>query len=506
MEYFTNLRLRLKALFRRKKLDQDLNDELAFHMAMREGKLRESGEDPRQARKRFGNATGIKETTREIWTFQMLESIWSDIRYGAHVLRKNPLFTAIAIGSLALGIGANTAVFTLVNAVIIEKLPVPAPEELVVANWYGSVNNITNSNSWGSTDPETGRHYTSTFFYDAFDRFRARSAQLSEVFAFTLLRRAAFRVENQTSLLKGLVVSGNYYRGLGVEPLIGRLLNEADDRPDAEPVAVVSYQLWHDTLGSDPRAIGTSAVLNGVPVNIVGVTPPSFYGVSAGGFVPSPDITVPLHLANTVVPWFHRNNTPIFLDSRSWWLNVMGRMRPGANRATAEAELNGIFRQAIADAALETPEGRTEPTLSLMAADRGLDTVREGTADALLALLAATGLVLLVACTNVATLMLARGHGTARRGYRPPGHGGWPEASSPAAPHRESVAEHRRRHDRHCFCLVGQQDVGCLGRRDAGTLARAIRAGWACPGILRRALGNHRGAVRSRSGIPGEPR
>ena len=408
------LRQRLRALVHRRQLDRDLEDELAFHLAMREEKLRESGEDPRHARKRFGNVTATKETTRELWTFQIVESIWSDIRYGARVLRKNPLFTTVAIGSLALAIGANTAIFTLINAVILEKLPVPAPEELVIANWFGDVSKASNFNSRGFTDSDTGRHYTSTFSYGAYDSFRERAKQFSDVFAFTNLRRAAFRVQEQTNLLKGMLVSGNYFRGLAVKPQIGRLLNEADDRPGAEPVAVISYQLWRDVFRSDPRAIGAYAMLNGTSVTIVGVTQSSFYGVSPGGFVQSPDVTVPLHLAPTVEPWFVRSDRAPFLDTGLWWLNVMGRLKPGATRAAGESELNGIFQQALEEAAIEIPADSTGPTLSLMPGDRGLDTVREGTSDVLLALLAAAGLVLLIACANLATLMLARA--TARRG------------------------------------------------------------------------------------------
>jgi predicted permease len=412
-EWISNLRLRMATLFHRRQLDQDLDDEVAFHLAMREEKLRASGGS---ARKQFGNATAIKETARELWTFPALESVWSDLRYGARVLRQSPLFTGVAVLSLALGIGANTAVFTLINAVMFEKLPVPAPEELVVAGWFGRANgmNFTNSYSMSYTDPDTGRGYTSTFFYRAFDGFRNQATQFSELFAFTGLPRAAFRVHGQTNLLPGMLVSGDYFSGLGVEPLVGRLLNDADDQPNAEPVAVISYQLWRDAFGSDPRAIGASATLNGVPVTVVGVTPPSFYGVSPGGFIPSPDVTVALHLAPAVVPWFAHHNSSVFLDDGLWWLTVMGRMLPGTTRVAAEAELNGLFRQAMDDGTLQVPTDGTAPALGLMSGAQGFGNFRSRAAVPLWLLLAVAALVLLIACANVAMLMLARA--AARRG------------------------------------------------------------------------------------------
>jgi predicted permease len=412
-QWISTLRLRLRTIARRRQLDQDLEDEMRFHLEMREEKLRGTGLDRgeafREARLRFGNPANIKEATREMWTFSLLESIWGDLRYGVRVLRRNPLFTAAAVLSLALGIGANTAIFTLVKAVFLEKLPVAYPDQLVIATWSSQRSFRHNAfNSIGGTDPKTGRSYTNVFQYPSYEQFRKQAKQLSEVFAFTKLSRGAFRTHGRTTVIEGMLVSGNYYRALGVQPLLGRLLNDADDQPGAEPVAVISYQLWRDAFGSDGKAVGSAATLNGVAVTIAGVTQPSFYGVSAGGFMPSPDVTVSLRLAPAMLPWLARVDTPLFLDGGYWWLNVMGRLRAGAAATAAEAELNAIFRQALAKSLARELLDERGPRLALQSGAQGLDSVRESAAEPLWTLFVAAGLMLLIACANVATLLLAR--------------------------------------------------------------------------------------------------
>ena len=412
MEHFTNLRLRLKALFRRKRLDNDLDEELAFHLAMREEKLRKSGKDPLQARRRFGNATGIKETTRELWTFQMLESIWSDIRYGARVLRKNLLFTTIAILSLALAIGTNTAVYTLVKAVLLEKLPVAAPDELVIAEWNGAGLSVRAMNArCGLID---GISRCNVFGYGLFERFQDQSSHFSDVFGFTTMRRAAVYARGRTELVQGMLVSGGYYKGFGIQPLIGRLLNETDDRPEAEPAAVISYQLWRTLFASDPSILGETITLNNFPAAIVGVTPPGFYGISPGGYSGPTDISVSLSLAPQVEPGFSRVDRSIFLNTSTWWVSAMGRLRPGASREAAQAELNTVFLQEIDSAGIEKAPGDEAPSLRLFPGAQGPDALRANYSRPLWTLLAAAGLVLLLACANVATLLLSRG--AARRG------------------------------------------------------------------------------------------
>ena len=404
MGRLTRLRLRLKSLLRRRQLEQDLDDELAFHLAMKAEKLGANY----MARRQFGNATRFREVCRDLWTFPWLESFWRDLMYGVRILTRNPVFTVVAVLSLALAIGANTAIFTLVNAALLEKLPVPDPERLVVADWSfaGRGLRVMMTNARSRKDPKTGLQLTNVFTYDAFERFRTQARQFSEVFAFTSLNRAALRIEGRTDLVKGMLVSGSYYRGLGIRPLVGRLLSEADDQAGAEPAAVISYQLWRDRFGRQPRAIGARVTVSGVPVTIIGVTRPEFFGVSPGGFMPSPDITLTLAMTPLVDPRLLSGRAP--WDSSTYWLNVMGRLQPGVQGRAAEAEFNGLFRQCFEEAGLARSEDGQLPVLHLSPGEQGLDAVRTMYGESLLTLWVVAGVVLLIACANVATLLVAR--------------------------------------------------------------------------------------------------
>jgi predicted permease len=354
----------------------------------------------------------LKAAWRGRQTFPWLESLWRDSVYGLRILARDRAFASVAVLSLALAIGANTAIFTLVNAALLEKLPVPEPERLVVANWSaaGGRMSISMTNARSAKDPKTGLELCNVFTYGAFERFRTQARQFSQIFAFTSLNRAALRIGGRTDLVKGMLVSGGYYKGLAIRPLAGRLLSEADDRADAEPVAVISYQLWRDRFREDPRAVGSKATVNGVPVTIAGVTRPEFYGVSPGGFVPSPDITLTLAMTPLVDPRLAGGSRSVFLEPKLWWVNVMGRLRPVVDARSAEAELNALFRQSIDAAELH---GKP-PLLHLLPGDQGLDSVRSGYSEPLWTLWVVAGLVLLIACANVATLLVARG--AARRG------------------------------------------------------------------------------------------
>ena len=313
-----------------------------------------------------------------------------DIRYGARVLRKNPLFTAIAIGSLALAIGANTAVFTLVKAMLLEKLPVEAPDELVITQWHaGGLRNVITTNSRRVTDPDTGLDYYDVFHYGAFVRFREQSEHLAAVFGYATMRRAAMYSHGRTDLVQGMLVSGDYYKGLGVQPLMGRLLNETDDHPGAEPAAVISYQLWRDSFGSDPKTVGTAITLNSVPLTIIGVTPPSYYGISRGGYNGPPDVTVPFALAPHVEPGLSGIDRLLLQRTDLWWVCVMdgcARRDPAGRAGRVERDLSpgnrgnrhrgGGGSQAILIAPLSgSPGSGQSPCLLLPSA---MDVVRGG--------------------------------------------------------------------------------------------------------------------------------
>jgi predicted permease len=329
------------------------------------------------------------------------------------MLTKSPGFTAVAVLTLALGIGANTAIFSLVNEVLLRSLPVKNPGELVlfrnIEGPRGRMSRAGENN--GSIDPATGRPASTSFSLLAFERFRGRHPALSDVFAFAPFNQINLLIDGQpeTNIL-GQLVSGAYYTGLGVPAILGRTLTQEDDQPAAEPVAVISHRYWQRRFGGDLGVIGKTIQVNKVPVTIIGVTPAGFAGAMQIG--ESADISVPLahHArfqpdrgANRAKPWY-------------WWIRVMGRLAPQATAAQARASLEPIFQEAAREGwregqSLDTmPREMPEP--STLAADpggQGENDRRRQYAQSLRILMGLGSLVLLAACANVANLLLARG-------------------------------------------------------------------------------------------------
>jgi predicted permease len=329
------------------------------------------------------------------------------------MLRKNPGFTAVAVLTLALGIGANTAIFSLVNEVLLRSLPVKNPDELVlfrnIEGPRGRMSRAGENN--GSIDPATGRASSTSFSLLAFERFRDHHPALSEVFAFAPFNQINLLIDGQpeTNVL-GQLVSGGYYNGLGVPAIVGRTLTPEDDKPSAEPVAVISHRYWENRFGGDPGIIGKTIQVNKVPATIIGVTPPGFAGAMQIG--ESADISVPLALharfqpdrgASRAQPWY-------------WWIRVMGRLAPPTTAAQASASLEPVFQETAregwrAGQSLDTtPRDMPEP--STLAADpggQGENDRRRQYSQSLRILMGLVSLVLLAACANVANLLLARG-------------------------------------------------------------------------------------------------
>ena len=337
-----------------------------------------------------------------------------DLRAGLRQLAKSPGVAGVAVLSLALGIGANTAVFSVINDVLLRSLPVKDPAKLVlfrnVQGPGGSMSRAGENNS--SIDPETGRDATTSFSLLAFERFREHHPALSDVFAYAPLNDVNLLVDGQpeTSVL-GQLVSGNYYEGLGVSAILGRTLLTADDQPSADPVAVISSRYWKRRFGGDPSVMGKTVQVNRVPVTLVGVTPPGFAGAMQIG--ESVDITVPLsHHAR-----FQPERAPSRAQPWYWWIRIMGRLAPGASPAQAHANLEPIFQEAAregwrASQALDTGSGAGKPAPPTLVADpggQGEDDARRRYRPSLRILMGLVGLVLLAACVNVANLLLARG-------------------------------------------------------------------------------------------------
>jgi hypothetical protein len=254
---------------------------------MREEKRRSEGladaEARSQARREFGNASSFKESYRDLWTFTWLEMLRQDLRYSIRIFRKNPGFAIVAVLSLALGIGANTAIFSLIDAVMLRMLPVKHPEELVLLSWTCGDRWPAQANHSGhGWQDQTGRLVCSSLSYPTFKQFRDHSQVLSGVFGFAPAGKVNLMIHGEASLAEGDMVTGRYFTDLGLSPALGRTITEDDEKPGAPLVAVISHGYWTRRFGQDGSVIGKSVTLNRTSVTIVGVAPHEFFGVDPG--------------------------------------------------------------------------------------------------------------------------------------------------------------------------------------------------------------------------------
>lgn len=335
-----------------------------------------------------------------------------DLRFALRQLAAAPGFTAIAVLSLALGIGVNTAIFSLVNEFLLRSMPVKNPEELVLFRRVaGARGNIAWRGEVGipQVDPATGRVTKTSFSIPMFERFREHHPMLSSVFAYAPFPEAHVVVNGQPEVdVAAQFISGDYHTGLGVRMVHGRALLPDDDRPAAEPVAVLSYRYWENRFGRDPGVVGRTLQISRVLVTIVGVTAPRFHGALQAG--DAPDISVPLaHVARFLPDQTEKANAGY------WWIRIMGRRAPGASNAQVRAALEPTFQEAALEGwrAGQRPGSRDAvPDAPILAADpgaQGENDRRREHAQALHVLQGLAGLVLVAACANVANLLLARG-------------------------------------------------------------------------------------------------
>ena len=257
---WTDLILRLRALVRHGHAEGELDEELRFHMEMEARKRRAEGltdeEARRLARSRFGGADLVREECRDVRGLTLLENLVRDIRYGVRMLRKTPGFTVIAVLSLAIGIGANTAVFSLLDTVLLRMLPVRSPEQLVVARW-GAHADLSLSATWANgSDDGHGGHAINVFSWAIFSAMRSHGRALSDVMGFSPLGPVNAAVGNRAMATGAMVVSGNYFQALGVATIVGRPITADDDTADGLPSAVIRYRLWDRAFGLETSAIG----------------------------------------------------------------------------------------------------------------------------------------------------------------------------------------------------------------------------------------------------------
>ena len=304
-----------------------------------------------------------------------MKSIFTDIRFGLRGLLKHPAFTAIAVLTLALGVGANTALFSVVDAVLLKKLPVKDPDQLVLfkASWNGQKFGPGSYDGSNLSDPATGLTVGTSFPLQTLTRLRQEQGALSDVFAFSPMD-VNFNAGGQAEVVSAQVVSGNYYSALGVPALIGRTITDADDNAAATPVVVLSHRFWTNRFNGDPSALGKQVNINNVAFTIAGVTPPGFSGTAQVGS--SQDVSLPLAWEPQI------NGERSYLKGAGiWWLRVMGRLKPGATMAQAEASLAGPFQQSVLEhralrksdsgAALRTLDPKDLPKLGVESGSQG---------------------------------------------------------------------------------------------------------------------------------------
>jgi predicted permease len=325
--------------------------------------------------------------------------LWQDIRYGLRMLAKSRGFTMVALLSLGLGIGANTAIFSVINGVLLKSLPVRDPQDLRIVGWTSpdpAVGGLT-SDMRGRT--RSGEAFWMSFPYPGYRDFAERAEGFSSVFAFSFSEEGlTVSGGGAATLAAGLMVSGNFFEGYGAAVLIGRPIRPQDDRLGADPVAVIAYRFWRRHYDLDPHVLGQTLLVNDTACTIVGVLPQRFRGPLRGD---PTDVYLPL----TLTPRILSEDDDRLVRSDQWWVRVMGRLAPGATDAQAHASLDTLFHQMLSTAGIRMER----PRIVVEEGRRGLGLSDEKGTLVLALLQALVGVVLLVACVNVAGLLLARG-------------------------------------------------------------------------------------------------
>ena len=327
-----------------------------------------------------------------------MDTFWQDLRYGVRVLRKNPGFTVVAVLTLALGLGANTAIFSLTDQILLRLLPVDKPEELVVLRSPGP----KNGSVWADGDG------AKSFAYPFYKELRDKDSVFSGVLArFAVSLSVAG--EGQTERANGELVSGNYFDVLGVRPALGRVFTEDDDRvPGGHPLIVLSHGYWTRHFGADSGILNKTLIVNGISMTVVGVARAGFNGVQVGQ---TPDMFIPITMKAQMTPNWDGLN-----DHRDYWLAIIGRLKPGLSREQAEAAVAPVYSQIIEEElpllgnlSADSKQRFRDKKLLLDSGSRGRPILQHDTKEPLLVLMGMVGLVLLIACANVANLLMARG-------------------------------------------------------------------------------------------------
>lgn len=395
-------------LFDQRRSHVELEDEIQLHVEMLKERFMlqglGSGEAEAAARRQFGNTTLLSEHHRELRTFSLFATFMRDLRFGLRQLQRNPIVTCVAIVSLALGIGANTAIFAAAKQVLFDTLPVSRPHQLRMLTWVSGDEQPVPP-VWGDVGPsETGGLTGNGFSYPVLQEMRERTDAVQALIAFKDAPMAA-TIDGQAEMINGELVSGNAFQSLGVQAELGRTLTPADDHaPGRGPVVFISDGFWARRFARSPLVLGKVIALNGLPVTIVGVSRGRFAGLQMG----SPtQIFAPITMQPLLLPRAQNSSVSLLNNPQSWWVQILARLRPEVPEQRAEAELDAVLRQAAMPVLRKTGDLdrfhlRFEP------GERGLDYLRGEYARPSYVLLALSGLLLLLACLNLANLLLAR--------------------------------------------------------------------------------------------------
>jgi macrolide transport system ATP-binding/permease protein len=398
---------KLRWLMRRPGKEAELQEELQFHLEEEACERQAQGlageAALRAARQELGNVALVQEDTRATWTWTFWEQLAQDIRYGLRTIAANKTFSAMAILSLALGIGANTAIFSFMDSILLRSLPVPDPQSLVMLSWHTPRRNMHGTNRHNNSyDDPNGGFIGGFFAYPAFELFRKNGSVFSTVFGYQGAGDLNLTFRGHAELARTEYVSADYFRGLGIPPAAGRLIAPDDDRAGAPSVAVISFALSQRRFGGPENAPGQSILINNLPFAVAGVAPPEFFGVDPDR---PPDIYVPMH-ANVLLEG-RDYSAATYFDPMYDWVVPMARLRPGVSAMQAQAALAGQFSEWARTA---DPKRRAEdvPTLVIREGWGGLDGLRRRYSKPLYILLTLVGLILSIACANIANLLLAR--------------------------------------------------------------------------------------------------
>jgi predicted permease len=402
----SDLWMGFRALFRRGRVEGELEEELRFDFEQRVEKHVRAGmtreEARRRARLEFGGEEQIKEECRDARGIHLLETVAQDVRYGLRMLRKSPGFTIVAILTLALGIGANTAIFSIIDAVLLRPLPVENPQQLVVFRWSARHKpNIDGTSGYGDCDDRKGH---CSFSLPFFRSIRGQIDTLSSLAAFAGPVDVDFSGSGPADITRGTYVSDDFFSTLGVTMLLGRPLDPADDSASAPAAIVLSYGYWQRAFSGERSVIGRSVRLDNVPATIVGVTDPHFSSLTPGK---AEDFYMPFALADRVRGewWGHQARVS---DASIWWVVIVGRLKPGVSTGEAQAAATTIFRHQMLHGSRPVFKEGDTPAISLEPARGGLNGETSGITPALYLTMAMVGFVLLISCANIAGLAVAR--------------------------------------------------------------------------------------------------